>query len=257
MPLSQRRRDKHAASQKFVAALQPGFVFLLFWGIASHVSAVMAQSPGTFTPTGNMTTPRAGHTATLLLNGKVLTAGGGSAGVGGLPPPVLASAELYDPDTGTFAGTGDMTAARQWHTATLLPDGKVLIAGGSPNFNIDSILASAELYDPSTGAFTATGDMITASPCPTATLLGNGKVFAGDIAGPPPYTAELYDPATGTFAATGTYASTNDTADNNNMLCSTATLLTNGKVLVTMSNLNGAVRDESVRTREDLSRGVL
>ena len=91
-----------------------------------------------------MLTPRRIHTATLLANGKVLVAGG--FGRGG----TLASAELYDPASGTFTPTGSMTNAQSWHTATLLHNGKVLIAGGliaTPLVLPDP----AELYDPDSG----------------------------------------------------------------------------------------------------------
>lgn len=169
----------------------------------------MAQSPGSFTPVGDMTTPRSWHTATLLTSGKVLITGGnGGLGTG------LGSAQLYDPSTGTFtAATGNMTTPRIYHTAALLPDGKVLIAGGSTcNSSDRCLLASAEPYDPSTGVFTATGNMTVARWGYTATLLNNGKVLiAGGYDARPgnrdPFTqaasAELYDPATGNFNATG------------------------------------------------------
>ena len=130
------------------------FGFLLMLLGSSGYDSAMAQSTGTFTATGNMMTPRAGHTATLLTNGKVLIVGGS--------PSFPASAELYDPATGAFAATGNMTEGRAYHTATLLPDGKVLIVGGCANLTLllDCILpalSSAELYDPVTGNFTPTG----------------------------------------------------------------------------------------------------
>ena len=152
-------------------------------------------------------TPRAGHTATLLTNGKVLIVGGS--------PSFPASAELYDPVTGTFAATGNMTKGRANHTATLLPDGKVLIVGGCASLTssggcILPALSSAELYDPVTGNFTPTGSMITGRAAWfTATLLANGKVLI--VGGTPDPSrgfsvatdAELYDPFTGNFARTG------------------------------------------------------
>jgi hypothetical protein len=106
---------------------------ILLCAMARHTFVAFAQSPGTFTATGKMTTARDQHTATLLLDGRVLIAGGDNY------PAVLATAELYEPATGKFTATGGMTTARVGHTATLLPDGRVLIAGGSTT--------SAELYD--------------------------------------------------------------------------------------------------------------
>ena len=96
---------------------------------------------GTWTATGSMSTPRSRHTATLLLSGQVLVAGG-ARGTG--PHMHLSSAKLYDPGTGLWTATDSMGTARSDHTATLLPSGQVLIAGG--HNNIDGYLSSAELY---------------------------------------------------------------------------------------------------------------
>jgi hypothetical protein len=150
----------------------------LFLGLASYIPMVMAQSSGTFTTTGNMTTPRVVHTATLLGDGRVLIAGGEL--LKGLAlPKTLSSAELFDPRTGTFTATANMTTPRSSHSATLLPNGKVLIAGGgvtnAGGMADDPTLASAELYDPGTGTFSATAEMTTARFLHTATLLNNGR----------------------------------------------------------------------------------
>jgi hypothetical protein len=173
------------------------FRFLVL-SLAGLDPMLLAQSLGTFSETGNMTTGRSGHTATLLNDGRVLVAGGFGSGF-----DALASAELYDPATGTFTATGDMTAARAGHRAVLLPDGRVLIAGGQTTilglFN-DTVPVGADVYDPSTGAFTHIANLdlhVT-----TVTLLPNGQVLiievnlgGGDPGGV--LGAKLYDPSTG------------------------------------------------------------
>jgi hypothetical protein len=199
------------------------------WILASLLmelgSIAAAQRPGTFTPTGNMLTPRAWHTATLLTNGKVLIAGG----ISQTPTTEgLSSAEVYDPSTGRFSATGRMSVPRISHTATLLPDGRVLIAGGYSGYTNGALAgatATADLYDPLTGTFTPTGKMSVARFWHTATSLNNGKVL---ITGGYPYpvtaTAELYDPVSGVFAPTGDM--TTPRAQH------LATLLVDGRVLI-------------------------
>ena len=162
---------------------------------------------GSFVATGPMSTRRAGHTATVLQNGEVLVAGGASK-IYGSGRTIFASAELYSISKKRFSNTGAMLEARTGHTATLLADGKVLIAGGDDG---TTSLSTAELYDPSTANFTATGAINFARDQCTATLLANGKVLiAGgaqllpDGSGSVLDTAELYDPATGMFSLTGT-----------------------------------------------------
>jgi hypothetical protein len=165
------------------------------------------------TVTGNMIEARTDHTATLLPDGQVLVAGG--AGIGN---EALATAELYDPSSGTWTPTGNMIEARTGHTATLLRDGTVLVAGGRGNRPGLRGLASAELYDPRSGTWRSTGNMIEDPDYHTATLLRDGTVLVvGRL-------AELYDPSNGSWRATG-----NLIQGRNHYA---TTLLANGKVLV-------------------------
>lgn len=182
-------------------------------------------STGSWTATGSLGTDRYDATATLLADGKVLVAGGDM--VTHSFNPAVASAELYDPVTGSWTPTGSMGTARSGHTATLLPNGKVLVAGGTnDNDTLSYRLASAELYDPSTGAWTATRDMTQVRSSHTATLLDDGRVLIVGGWGNERISAsaELYDPTTGSWTAAGSLSAP--------LMGFTATLLSGGRVLV-------------------------
>ena len=139
--------------------------------------------------TATMKTGRSGATATLLPNGKVLIAGGIDAKFN-----ALASIELYDPNTNTFAvTTAMMKTAREFAMASLLPDGKVLIAGGSDTAGNN--LTSSEIYDWVANTFTAGATMNVARFSALAIALRNGKVLiAGGFAASTLATTELYMP---------------------------------------------------------------
>ena len=181
---------------------------------------------GTWSLTGNINTGRANHMAALLPNGLVLIAGG--TGRTGNTWNILGSAELYDPATGTWTNTGSLNTARSG-TATLLPNGKVLVAGGFSRYDCPDgckVLNSAELYDPATKIWSNTGNLNTARAAHTATLLHDGKLLvAGGLDGIDGYTrtADLYDPATGKWSQTGSL---------NTVRVGPAVLLADGKVLI-------------------------
>jgi len=187
-----------------------------------------------FVPVATFIQARQAHTATLLPNGQVLLAGGygGTAGSGSYD--VLNTAEIYDPTSKAIFETGGLATQRENHSATLLTNGKVLVAGGvtpmpgGGGFYEDT--ATAELYDPTGGTFTATGSLNTARDSQAAVLLPNGKVlivggylynegYFGSTA-----SAEIYDPSTGQFTSTGSMSVARAGC--------TATLLNNGTVLV-------------------------
>ena len=224
----------------------------------SKEAALYDPSTGTFSPTGSMSAVRSGETATLLHDGRVLFAGGYNCAPAGADG-TWASAELYDPATGTFSPTGSMAAPRQQHTATLLADGRVLIVGGlsgpSPataggvtlasyrTAEVDAFLATAELYDPVTGTFSKTGSMSTPHRGHTATLLQDGRVLVvgnGGESSPSSRAADLYDPATGRFSKTGPMKT--------GRWLHTATLLQDGRVLI----LGGRSPKDSVYTGAEM-----
>jgi hypothetical protein len=212
---------------------------------------------GKFLSTGNLVEARFDHTATLLANGKVLIAGGGMTTVGVTNTD---TAELYDSASGTFSQTGtvtryydttsekffykgEMNAAHAMHTATLLPDGDVLIAGGM-NENGQS-QALAEIYHPASGKFTPAGSMNLARREHRATLLQNGRVLiTGGLDAQERIlaVAELYDPATREFALT-TQAFPRTGTTMTDVRCEhTASLLPNGQVLIAGgSDTNGVL----------------
>ncbi len=183
----------------------------------------------TFVPTGPLAVKRLGHTATLLTDGRVLIAGGSTSTASDLLRPLTATAELYDPAAGTFTSIGPLTTARSAHSAVLLKDGRVLIAGG------DNVTASsAELFDPQTLKFTRTGAMTCNSLFGSAIPLPSGKVLFFTCFTVPQ--VDIYDPSSGTFSVDGNLLQLN--------ALKTVTLLTNGQVLLA----GGIVQSGSIAT---------
>lgn len=193
---------------------------LLTIAIALHAASPGTSAVGSLTAGPPMLEPRSGHSATLLPDGKVLIAGGMRRN-----QDFYKSSELYDPATGKFERSGDMTMARVGQAATLLRSGKVLIAGGWIGHGATD---SAELYDPATGKFSPISRMSTRRARPTATLLPDGDVLiAGGADHDTPggiASAEVFHSATLAFQAISLmhYA----------RISQTATLLKDGRVLI-------------------------
>ncbi len=196
-----------------------------------YVTPAEAWDPvtGSFSPAGSLAEGRWAHTATLLADGRVLVAGGSDNDMGFVTG--LASAEIWDPTTESFSPAGPLLQARGWHTATPLPDGRVLVIGGVvvENEAVRS-LASAEVWDPATESFRPAGSLDAGHVLHTATPLPDGRVLVvGGVApdsDPGGYfaSAEIWDPATESFSPAGTMTEGRSGH--------TATLLDDGRVLI-------------------------
>ena len=204
------------------ASPQPG-------GEGETEAATGVSSAGSFAGTGEMIQPRQVHTATELADGRVLVTGGRSrierAEI--KFSTIYSSAETYDPSTGTWSLAGSMSEERTSHTATLLRDGRVLVAGDR------GTKSSPDIFDPAIGTWSVAGDMVDPRGEHTATLLQDGRVLlAGGLNFYLLYltSAEVYDPATDTWSETGRMA---EERSNH-----TATLLPDGRVLVAGSDVS-------------------
>jgi hypothetical protein len=179
---------------------------------------------GAFLPAAELLEPRAGHTAGLLPDGRVLVVGGER------DEGPLASAETWDPLTEAWAATGPLTCQRSRHAMAVLPDGRALVVGGNREAcEPDGITSSAEVWDPATGTFAGAGDMSTPRAAPSATLLLDGRILvAGGFQGRGDddilASLETWDPASATFAPAGSLIEAR--------WKHTATRLADGRVLV-------------------------
>ena len=231
------------AREDHTATALPSGKILIAGGAGASGSALSSAElydpiDGTFSAIASkMDTARAAHTATLIsgcncpADGKVLIAGGAALGA------TIKSAELYDPATGKFTPTGAMKATRARHSATLIGSGplagNVLIAGGTSDESGGDV-ATAELYDPTTGQFTSTGSMSTPRENHSATFLspsvvsgalaGNVLIAGGSDASAASGSAEVFNPQTAAFSPVGAMTTART--------MQAAVLLGSGKVLI-------------------------
>lgn len=196
------------------ALLRTGKV-LVAGGAGAAAQSAELYDPGadTWAPTDQ---PMAeGHdlgACVTLGDGRVLVTGG----LRQVSTSSTAVSELFDPDTGTFSTTASMGTARYWHTATVLPGGTVLVAGGcTGGYPCTATTATAEVYDPASGTWSATGSLPAGVFGHTATEISGRVLVAGGCqgdalcgpegaqAGSAETGASLYDPATGQFEPAG------------------------------------------------------
>ncbi|WP_052499540.1 Kelch repeat-containing protein [Streptomyces vietnamensis] len=174
-------------------------------------AAVFDPASGTWTETGRLHEARRIHSLTVLRDGRVLAAGG-ITGPQAFPPSAVAGSELYDPEAGTWTPAAPMAGARYGHSATLLPDGRVLVAGGNRLRDARTVvtLTTAELFDPDTGTWSPAAEMADArwhhivAPLPGGHLLAvAGLAATGQLLPTALALCEVYDPRTDSWAATG------------------------------------------------------
>lgn len=172
----------------FVGGTSTGYTFLASAEVLDPVSLRFAR-------TGAMSSARESHVGVSLPNGTVLIAGGHAGRRDAIR--LYETAELYDPDRGTFRSVGPMTRRRHKHAGALLPDGRVLITGGADERDDQGEYRDAEVYDPRSERYSAVGEMRRAryKHQGTMTLLADGRLLIAGGAGDP----ELFDPATGRF----------------------------------------------------------
>ena len=223
----------HFARASHTATVLPNGLLLVAGGTGGSGGALVSSelynpASGTWSTTGNLHVGRVSAQSVLLPNGMVLTMGGCINN--DCLSSTTKSAEIYNPVTGTWTVTGSMKTARAEFIALLLPSKKVLVAGGCTSYNATgcvAVTAAAELFNPATGTWTATGTMRAARMAMTGTMLLNGKaLIAGGqtSASDALSSSELYNPATGTFTLTGRLITPRSGH--------TATLLTSGFVLM-------------------------
>ncbi len=233
-------------------ALADGRVVVAGGGVGSvpvAATEIFDPASGTWSQAGDLAQARRGHRAVLLRDGRILAVGG--LGLDGL----LASAELFDLGNGAWSPVADAGVPRLGHTATVLPDGTVLVSGGTAAQSSGEAagrqsvqpIASAEVFDPATGAWSQAAGMLAPRFEATATLLPDGRVLIAGGLGSRGVeaSAELYDPATRTFSRTGSMA----TGRANHA----AAALDDGRILVT----SGASEQAALRSAElyDPTRG--
>jgi N-acetylneuraminic acid mutarotase len=211
-----------------VASFIPDSIVIFASPSASNLTMPKAalEAAGTWVPAGSLVDGRHEHTATLLSDGRVLIVGGLQERAAGSQG--LASVEVYDPVSGTWSITGSLNSGRAEHTATLLPDGTVLVTGGNAGYS-GPALASVEIYDPTRGTWSAAPPLSVPRRGHSATRLADGRVLVvgGRFSTNDPdvhASAEIYDPVSGTWSPTGSLLTPREGHS--------ATLLPDSRVLV-------------------------